>query len=952
MESMLRELVVRIKEQIEDRNTLSLDSIGEEDIIEGLIDLFKNTQTNNIVEYFRKYRKIERIIECPVSSLLLEEKQTKHRIPIQTGYRRAFKTKGHFSKVLCMMFDRSETFIFTGGEDGIIKIWDVYSGRAVNSLIGHLSPIFDFVIDYDNRYFISCDQTGTIIAWDLQTYERVNSVSIGEQIDYLDTLYEEEEAEPLEQKRSKKTERKRKTGITRVIVVTNSGRILKISVSKTIEIETVLKEIEDETFNGAVTTRGKKMVVVTGMWPFAILLDVADIENRFYVLNTEDMISSSVDISHNSLKFAISTYSSVLMVWEYEIGQKPSKGNISTRKKYKGRDLEGCWKKTTIDLQGMSESVYNTDIIYLIDDITIVSVDTESNIRIINTQTKDVKIIEKDYKITGIISHPTKNVFLTVEVNGIIKVFDRTGTVIEMIRTDVSVAGTIVIDSTGSFFYIADLEGAVYKYSIGAEAVEPPETEYLLKDFDHYFSYNTEQIRIIQRVESEGQIDTEGLMRVYEERNSIINQIKDKITEKTDKNTYTVEGKSIGSGILNMPFPLYNQSVDKWIRNIEVSSILQLQSEMITGKVFEKEYMRESQNIVALETEEETISENNEDSSSNWQEDRSDNSFGTDTESPDESEDMHSEKESYSTKEESTESEIYSVNSTENEIDTESEIEEPDKNTSRILSRKRGRRQAARKALCPDIPEVYGWYMSDKPVHPILPQVNDTLILVRDRITSRNLKNKIKENETEIKVLDIEYLATEIRVKFAVEKEKEEYIIVYDAAQAKTNPFLLKKQQEDLRKKRYVKNEEIYFYQKDVLRKGIVIQRKESEIKVESDNSTLTIHIRDVYSSLSNYSADLSQYLNIILKYKEEYPIFYKEVSKIAYPDYYEIVSKPMPINKIIRRLKNKYYRTKEELICDINTVYTNCCEYNEEDSEISAECKILTENILSDISK
>lgn len=955
MEGPFRELVIRIKESIEDRNSVPLDSITEDALVEGMIDLFKKSQVNNVVEYFRKYRKVENIIECPFSCLLLEKKSIKYKTLVQTNYKRIFRTKGHFSKVLCMMFDRSETFIFTGGEDGIIKIWDVYSGRVVKSLTEHLSPIFDFVIDYSNRYFISCDQTGTIIVWDLRTYSKVKSVTIGEQIDYLDIVYEEEEAEPLEQKKQKKPASKKRKDLVKAVVVTNSGRILKISVNKEIEVEIILKEIEEGTFNGAVTTRGKRMVVVTGMWPFSVLFDVGDPDNRFYVLNTEDMISSSIDISHNSLKFAIGTYSSILMIWEYEIGQKPIKGNIPTRKRFKGRDLEGCWRKTTIDLEGMSESIYNTDIIYLIDDITVVAVDTESNIRIINTETKNVKIIEKEYKITGIISHPIHNIFLTVEVNGVIKVIDSTGNILKTISTGVSVAGTIVIDSTGGFFYIADLDGYMYKYSIVLDRVEVPETEYLLEDFDHYHRYNTEQIKAIEKMESEGHPDTEGMGRVYSERNSIIDRVREIcIRNKTQaaEQAYTAEGEALSLFSIDGPFPSYTQTVDKWIRSIEVSGILQLQSEMITGSVFEKEYMREPQNIVVQETEEETTSENNGESSSNWEENETDNSFGTDTESPEDiEEDLSSGKTVCSVDDESEdESEVFSVHSSNSEGTSRSGSEESFRRSPQILSRKRGRRQAARKALCPDVSEIYTWYMSDKPVYPILPQTNEEIILLRSNIVNRQLKSKVKEEEANIRIVGIDYLTTEIRVKFVLEDSTSEHVLVYGEAQEKASPFLLKKQQIDIRKKRYVKNEEIYFYRKGILGKGTVVKKKDDEITVKTDTSTMEINVRDVYSPLINYSIDLTKYLPALTKYAEEYPIFYKEVSKTAYPDYYEIISKPMPLKKIIQRIKNKYYRTKEEFICDINTVYSNCREYNEENSEISAECKNLVEALLNEV--
>ncbi|KAI5192771.1 hypothetical protein NEMIN01_2204 [Nematocida minor] len=959
MEDIFRELIVHIKESINDKNAVSLENITEETVKDGIIDLFKKGQIDNVGEYFRKYRKIESIIrDCPVSCLLLDQKMAKYKSAVRSDYRRIFRTKGHFTKVLCMMFDRSESFIFTGGEDGIIKIWDVYSGRMVSSLNGHLSPIFDFVIDYKNKYLLSCDQSGTVVCWDIEGLRKVSSVSIGEQIDYLDVIYEEKEAEPLEQKKTKGSKEKSKTELMKGMIITNSGKILKITVGSTIEVETVLDEIEEGSFTGAATTRGKKMVIITGMWPFSLLLDVNDLDNRFYVIDTDDLLTSSIDISHNSLKFAISTYSSSLIVWEYSMDKKPTKSNIQTRKRFKGRDLEGCWNKSTIELEGMSQAgIYNTDIIYLTDDVTVVAVDTESNIRIINIETKKVILIEKEYKITGIIAHPAKNMFLTVEVNGIIKVIDGEGKILNRISTDVAVAGTIVMDSTGTFFYIADLDGYIYKYSTLHEEVAVPETEYVLEDFKHYHSYNEEQMQGLSRGDGE---DTEGMHRAYEERNNIIDQIL-KICTKNDKNSsndaasetknkkYSALGEPLEGAVMDDSVPLYGQTVDKWIRSVEIASILQLQSEMITRKVFEKEFKRASQNIIVPESEEEeTLSEENEDSSSEWPIELSDNSLGTDTESAESaiSEDL-SDGGTYDPEETSADSD-----SEYSEVSEGTEESESSEDSSvKILSKRRGRRQAARKAICPDDNTIYAWYMNDMPAFPILPQVQDELVLVRERIRSRQLKSQMKEEYVDIVVASVECLKTEVRIEFTTEKTDQKYKMIYNEDQAKTSPFVLKSHQAEVEKKRYRKNDEIYFYAEGVLSKGTVVKKTKDTVEVKTGrNRTKSVHIYDIYAPIVNYSIDLSKYLDALLGYKEDYLVFYRDVSKTEYPDYYEMIDKPMTGNKIIKRIKNKYYRTKEELASDVNLILSNCCKYNEEESEIAAECTEFTDALLEEI--
>ncbi|KAI5185478.1 hypothetical protein NEIRO03_2054 [Nematocida sp. AWRm78] len=955
MENVLRELFIKIKESVRDMNAMCLDGITKETVMDGLVSLFKEGNINNVVEYFRKYRKIESIANIPLSCLFLQKLPEKVKEPLEIRYNRALKTKGHFLKVLCMMFDRSETFIFTGGEDGLIKIWDVYDGRLVQTLRGkHFSPIFDFVVDFKNRYFISCDQTGCIVCWDLQKFECINSISIGEQIDYIDVVHTQAEAEPLEQKKSKA--RADVPGeIMQAIVITNSGRILRVIVStEGMQVETILEQVEEGTFNEAVTTRGKKMIVITGMWPFSVLLDVNDQENRFYILDTEDLLASSVDVSHNSLKIAVSTYSSTLIIWKYDIAQKPSKSNIPTRKRFKGRELEGCWTRSTIELKGMDETIYNTDMVYLIDDITLVAVDTESNIRLINTETEEVFMIEKEYKIAGVVSHPKRNIFLTIEVNGVIKVISSTGEILNKINTEVSVAGTIVIDSTGSFFYIADLEGYIYKYSILNEQISVPDTEYKYEDLDHYKKYNTEQLQYFTG--ADGQPVDEGVVRVCEERNAILERIrkayikrqrqkeKGKKLSKTGYDAFIADQDASTEGV---KIPEYSFSIDSWIRRIEVSGILQLQSEMITSKVFEKEFRRPSQAIIVPDTEEEvSLSAENEDSSSsNWPIEVSDNNYTAtddDTSETDNAEPPESLDYSGGNSDEVYEVKSTSTDNSESDVSAnESAEEESNTNEPRILSRTRGRRQAARKAMCPDINYLYNWYMSDKPTPPLLPQAGDVLILIKERITDNAVKNKIEDLET-VEIQQVIYKKTELVIELLIERTGKRESLVYTLNELNNSPFILKSQLQDIENAKYKKNEEIYYYKEGILSKGTVIKRRRELLEIATDTGDRAVELYDIYIPMVNYSIDLSEYIAPINSYKNEYYTFYKDVSKIDYPDYYEIISRPMTASKIVRRIRNKYYRTKDELVNDIQTILSNCCEYNENDSEIANECRDL----------
>lgn len=49
-----------------------------------------------------------------------------------------------------------------------------------------------------------------------------------------------------------------------------------------------------------------------------------------------------------------------------------------------------------------------------------------------------------------------------------------------------------------------------------------------------------------------------------------------------------------------------------------------------------------------------------------------------------------------------------------------------------------------------------------------------------------------------------------------------------------------------------------------------------------------------------------------------------------VFQDYYTVITNPMDLSTIMKRLKNKYYWQALECIQDLNTMFTNCYVYNQ----------------------
>lgn len=64
-------------------------------------------------------------------------------------------------------------------------------------------------------------------------------------------------------------------------------------------------------------------------------------------------------------------------------------------------------------------------------------------------------------------------------------------------------------------------------------------------------------------------------------------------------------------------------------------------------------------------------------------------------------------------------------------------------------------------------------------------------------------------------------------------------------------------------------------------------------------------------------------------------PIFMKLPSRVDFPDYYDVIRKPICLERIGTRVKNCIYDTVEDLLSDIILMLDNACKYNEPDSQV-----------------
>ncbi|KAJ8960513.1 hypothetical protein NQ318_013797 [Aromia moschata] len=114
-------------------------------------------------------------------------------------------------------------------------------------------------------------------------------------------------------------------------------------------------------------------------------------------------------------------------------------------------------------------------------------------------------------------------------------------------------------------------------------------------------------------------------------------------------------------------------------------------------------------------------------------------------------------------------------------------------------------------------------------------------------------------------------------------------------------------------------------------------KKERAVVRVYKPRKPLTPHeknLKTMYEAIRDYrEPKANRQLSLI---------FMKLPSKIDYPDYYEVISNPIDMERISQRLKANGYETLEDLVGDFVLMFDNACKYNEPDSQIYKDALVL----------
>ncbi|UTW63436.1 hypothetical protein KFE98_04565 [bacterium SCSIO 12741] len=83
--------------------------------------------------------------------------------------------KGHLDWVTAVRYDPNGQFIVSGGNDGMVKVWDTL-GAPLAQLPGHVDEVTDLAISKDGKTLISSSRDKTIKVWDVPNKKLLKSI--------------------------------------------------------------------------------------------------------------------------------------------------------------------------------------------------------------------------------------------------------------------------------------------------------------------------------------------------------------------------------------------------------------------------------------------------------------------------------------------------------------------------------------------------------------------------------------------------------------------------------------------------------------------------------------------------------------------------------------------------------------------------------------------------------
>ncbi|WEL39274.1 WD40 domain-containing protein [Encephalitozoon hellem] len=428
--------------------------LRDEELERAVREMLRKAKITDFEEYIRSYKYKRRMMSKSQEMMVYGKRDTVFYASREM-FRSSMELLGHSGQVDRICFDQGNRFFMSGGSDGMIKLWDVYSGLLVHSFIGHRNFVSDLCVSSDGKVLVSCDSHGLLSAWSLERFEVLFQLELGCEIIFTEFFDTKDES------------------AYNLIVVLSRGII------KTYKFEggRMVSEVEnlcllDEAIKGLCFTDGGRFLLCSGWWPFLVVFDTQNFDGCI-VLETNGMPVNTICGAKRGLKIAAACDSQVFQ-WTFFTEGNPGMGNFKRRTK--NTSLQGHWKRSIIKID-IGEGELVERICYLRDNF-LVCICTDLKIRIYAGT--ELRCVVDTPEIGIAYPHPLENMFALCGSN--IRIYDMDGLIYEeMLSFGVNDAQ---FSSDGEFFVFGDERGVVRVLSMSFFP-RPPKEQFFLSDLDH-----------------------------------------------------------------------------------------------------------------------------------------------------------------------------------------------------------------------------------------------------------------------------------------------------------------------------------------------------------------------------------------------------------------------------------------------------------------------------------